>query len=191
MTIEYFGQPTILHLPPITPFAILGYFVRMESCLLKVPPELPLNREDAIARGILCGPTHEDIDEFNARCATQVANRSYGDSLDGLPKSRRHDPDWRRSLLSSDSALSHSPLVYYIPGTFSGRWQGSFIVSGSSSLFTSQLKFPGSLSRGLPINVLSLRSSVIFPDLGSVPSLRSVSRVLLLFSLDTTADCRG
>lgn len=129
ITLEYFGQPTTLRLPPIAPFAILSYFARMEYFRLHSPPELPLNRQDAIDKGILCGPTRYDIDDFNARCTTRVASGNYGDPFDGLLKSRRHDPDWRRSLSSAESALSHSPSVYYIPGTFSGRWQGSFIVS--------------------------------------------------------------
>lgn len=154
ITLEYFGQPTILRLPPIALFAILSYFARIDYLRLKTPPELPLNRQDAITRGILCGPTRDDIDVFNVRCATRVASGSYGDPFDGLPKSRRHDPDWRRSLSSSDSALSYYPLVYYTPGTFSGRWQGSFVVSFPFRLFTSQLKFPGTLPGGLPINVI-------------------------------------
>lgn len=101
----------------------------MEYFRLKVPPELPLNRRDATAKGILWGPTRDDINDFNTRCMTQVASGSYDDPFDGLLKSRKHDPDWRRSLSSSDLASIHSHSVYYIPGTFSGRWQGSFIVS--------------------------------------------------------------
>ncbi|KAH0834088.1 hypothetical protein J3R83DRAFT_11373 [Lanmaoa asiatica] len=128
ITLDYFGEPTTLCLPPIAPFAILSYFVRIEYFRLKVPPELPLSRQDATAKGVLCGPTRDDIDDFNARCITRVASRSYGDSFDGLPKSRRHGPDWHRSLSGSDLASSHSPLVYYLPGTLSGRWQGSFIA---------------------------------------------------------------
>ncbi|KAF8549840.1 hypothetical protein OG21DRAFT_1488240 [Imleria badia] len=128
ITLGYFGQPTTLCLPPIAPFAILNYFARIEYFHLKVPLELPLNRHDAITKGTPCGPTRDDIDDFNARCATRVSGWRYGDTFDGLLKSRRHDPDSRRSLCGFDSALSHSPLVYYIPGTFSGRWQGSFIA---------------------------------------------------------------
>ncbi|KAG8215335.1 hypothetical protein J3R82DRAFT_8929 [Butyriboletus roseoflavus] len=122
--LDYFGEPITLCLPPIAPFAILSYFVRMEYFRLKVPPELPLSRQDAADKGILWGPTRDDIDDFNARCVTRVAGGSYGDPFDGLLKSRRHDPDWRRSLSSSDAASTQ----YYIPGTFSGRWQGSFIA---------------------------------------------------------------
>ncbi|KAF8440020.1 hypothetical protein L210DRAFT_368466 [Boletus edulis BED1] len=128
ITLSYFGQPTTLSLPPIAPFATLSYFARIEYFHFRVPPELPLNRQDAIIKGVLCGPTRDDIVDFNARCATRVAGSGYGDPFDGLPESRRHDPDWRRSLSSSDSAWLHSRLVYYIPGTFSGRWQGSFIA---------------------------------------------------------------
>ena len=129
ITVDYFGQRTTLCLPPIAPFAILGYFARIEYFHLKVPPELPLNRRDAMTKGIPGGPTRDDIDDFNARCATRVAGRHYGDTLDELLKSRRHDPDSRRSLPSFDLTSAHSSLIYYIPGTFSGCWQGSFIVS--------------------------------------------------------------
>lgn len=138
----------------MAPFAILSYFARIEYFHLKVPPELPLNRQDAIAKGILCGPTRDDIDSFNARCATRVASGRYNDPFDGLLKSRRHDPDRRRSLPNSDSASPHSSLVYYIPDTFSGCWQGAFIVSWPFRPFALKLSFPGTLPGGLPINVL-------------------------------------
>ncbi|KAG9310952.1 hypothetical protein JVU11DRAFT_8826 [Chiua virens] len=131
IVLNYFGEPTTLRLPPIAPFAILSYFARTEYFPLKVPPELPLNRRDATSKGIFCGPTRDDIYEFNTQCATQVASELYGDPFDRLSKSLRHDPDWRRSLPNSDSASSDYPSVHYIPGTFSGRWQGSFIVRRS------------------------------------------------------------
>ncbi|KAF8841882.1 hypothetical protein BDN67DRAFT_966604 [Paxillus ammoniavirescens] len=128
VVLQYFGEPTTLHLPPIALFAILSYFSRLEKNTLKIPPELPANRQDAIAMGILWGPTKADIEHFNTHCTTRLASATYGDRLGALLKSRRHDPDWHRSLFGSHCGSQPSPPGYYIPGTISGHWQGSFIA---------------------------------------------------------------
>ncbi|KAF9221739.1 hypothetical protein BS17DRAFT_757110 [Gyrodon lividus] len=128
IALHYFGEPMTFYLPPIAPFAILSYFARIEKFALKVPPELPANRQDAIAMGNLRGPTREDIEHFNAHCTTWLAGTNCGDRLDALLESRRHDPDRHRSLSVPHYRLLHSHPGYYIPGTVSGRWQGSFIA---------------------------------------------------------------
>lgn len=122
MTIEYFGVQTQFTLPPIAPFAILSQFARAEEFPLKVPPELPANRQEALSRGILLGPTKEDVDHFNTHCNTRlICSRSDDPQVDGYLKSRSHDADWSRSLAGTPPTMSG----YYIPGTLTGYWQGS------------------------------------------------------------------
>ncbi|KAH7882779.1 hypothetical protein F5I97DRAFT_1816236 [Phlebopus sp. FC_14] len=128
LTLEYYGKLTSLFLPPIAIFAILGYFSRVEHSLLRIPPELPMSRNDAVSRGILHGPTREDVEHFNTQCKTWLASTTYGDHSDGLLKSRRHDPDRRRLLCDPQCDPALSPTGFYIPGTLSGRWQGAFLA---------------------------------------------------------------
>ena len=144
----------------------MSYFARIEYFHLKIPSELPFNRQDAITKGILCGPTRDDINDFNARSVTRVAGNQYGDLFDGFFKSRRHDPDWRRSLSSIDS---HSPLVYYIPGTFSGRWQGAFIVSRSLQSFGLNSIFQAPYQEDYRSMFYSPEAPSVFPSFGRFP----------------------
>ncbi|KAI6118173.1 hypothetical protein F5141DRAFT_1096689 [Pisolithus sp. B1] len=125
MTVRYFGDQTKFTLPPIAPFAILSQFARAEEFPLKVPPELPANRQEALMAGILSGPTKEDIEHFNAHCNTRLICSRSGDSpVDGFLKSQSHDPDWSRSL----PGVLSTALSYYVPGTLSGYWRGSSMM---------------------------------------------------------------
>jgi hypothetical protein len=92
-----------------------------------IPPHLPETRAEAAANGI-SGPTKEDIVYFNTRCKTHFPGTVYGNRFDTLLKSRRHDPDWTRSIRDPLYRSPSSLPGQYIPGTISGRWQGSFIV---------------------------------------------------------------
>ena len=95
-----------------------------------IPPHLPKTRAEAMTNGV-SGPTMEDIADFNARCKTHFPGKTYGNHFDSLLKSQRHDPDWMRSIRDP---LYRSPSFLpgqYIPGTISGRWQGSFVVEFS------------------------------------------------------------
>ncbi|KAH7927561.1 hypothetical protein BV22DRAFT_1031606 [Leucogyrophana mollusca] len=123
----YFGESVLFHIPPIAPYAILAYFARSERRPLAIPPHLPVNRLDAILQGRE-GPTQDDLIYFNARCKTHFALTPYKDSFDVLMKSRRHDPDWRRSIRNPIYCSPSSPQVLYIPGTLTGSWGGSFIA---------------------------------------------------------------
>ncbi|KAF9238647.1 hypothetical protein BU15DRAFT_75096 [Melanogaster broomeanus] len=58
ITLHYFGEPITFCPPPIAPFAILSYFARMEKFPLKVPLELPANRQDALAMALMIDPIH-------------------------------------------------------------------------------------------------------------------------------------
>ncbi|KAH7911287.1 hypothetical protein BJ138DRAFT_1113337 [Hygrophoropsis aurantiaca] len=125
--IQYFGESLLFYLPPIAPYAILSYFARSERRPLMIPPHLPLNREEAIVQGRE-GPTQDDLIYFNERCKTHFASTQYNDSFDGLMKSRRHDPDWTRSIRNPMYRSPSSAPVSYIPGTLAGNWGGSFIA---------------------------------------------------------------
>lgn len=126
---RYFGQTTTLTLPPVAPFAILSQFVRAERFPLQAPPGLPNNRQEALIRGILRGPTKEDIDHFNTQCNSRLVNTGDANCPGLSPKSRNHDPDWFRCLLGLHRMPLYAALGFYAPGTLSGYWQGSTIVS--------------------------------------------------------------
>jgi len=125
ITVQYFGEKTTLTLPPVAPFAILGQFARAERFPLQAPPELPDNRQEALMRGILRGPTKEDIEHFNTQCNTRLISTRCVNS----PKSRSHDPDWFRCGLGPYRMPLYTTVGFYAPGTLSGHWQGSSIVS--------------------------------------------------------------
>jgi hypothetical protein len=125
--VDYFGRSIPFDLPPLAPYAILAHFSRLETRPLMIPPHLPETRAEAMANGI-SGPTKEDVADFNARCKTHFPGTAYGNRFDTLLKSRRHDPDWKRSIRNPLFRSPSSLPGEYIPGTISGRWQGSFIV---------------------------------------------------------------
>ncbi|KAG2130357.1 hypothetical protein DEU56DRAFT_467515 [Suillus clintonianus] len=127
ITINYFGRLIPFNLPPLAPYAILVHFSRLETRPLMIPPHLPETRAVAVANGI-SGPTKEDIVYFNTRCKTHFPGTMYGNNFDTLLKSRRHDPDWTRSIRDPLYRSPSSLPGQYIPGTISGRWQGSFIA---------------------------------------------------------------
>ncbi|KAG0706197.1 hypothetical protein DFH29DRAFT_187553 [Suillus ampliporus] len=127
ITVDYFGRPVPFNLPPLAPYAILVHFSRLETRPLMVPPHLPETRAEATANGI-SGPTKEDILYFNSHCKTHFPGTAYGNRFDTLLKSRRHDPDWARSIRDPLYRSPSSLPGQYIPGTISGRWQGSFIA---------------------------------------------------------------
>jgi hypothetical protein len=90
-----------------------------------VPEHLPLNRAEAIARGVQ-GPTKDDVAHFNKHCKTHLVESSQCDPWDVGSKSRMHDPDWFRAVECPKVLPSRQSL--HPPGTFTGRWQGSHIV---------------------------------------------------------------
>ncbi|KAG2078452.1 hypothetical protein BDR04DRAFT_1041415 [Suillus decipiens] len=126
-TVYYFGRPVSFNLPPLAPYAILIHFSRLETRPLMIPPHLPETRAEAVANGT-SGPTKEDVIYFNTHCKTHFPGTVYGNRLDTLLKSRRHDPDWTRSVRDPLYRSPSSLPGQYIPGTISGRWQGSFIA---------------------------------------------------------------
>lgn len=130
ITVDYFGRLVPFNLPPLAPYAILAHFSRLETRPLMIPPHLPETRAEAMVNGV-SGPTKEDVAYFNAHCKTHFPGTAYGDSFDTLLKSRRHDPDWTRSIRDPLYRSPYSLPGQYIPGTISGRWQGSFIVEFS------------------------------------------------------------
>ncbi|OAX40985.1 hypothetical protein K503DRAFT_558481 [Rhizopogon vinicolor AM-OR11-026] len=127
ITVDYFGRPVPFDLPPLAPYAILAHFSRLETRPLMIPPHLPETRAEATVNGI-SGPTKEDVTYFNAHCKTHFPGTAYGNRFDTLLKSRRHDPDWTRSIRDPLYRSPSSLPGQYIPGTIAGRWQGSFIA---------------------------------------------------------------
>ncbi|KAL4065503.1 hypothetical protein V8B97DRAFT_2025765 [Scleroderma yunnanense] len=154
ITMQYFGQETTLTLPPVAPFAILSQFVRAEQRPLAAPPELPANRQEALMRGIMRGPTREDIEHFNTKCKTRLVGASRGNCADPSPKSQSHDSDWYRCLLGAYRMPPCTTMGFYAPGILSGRWQGSSITpfpdvyksilssSDAPSVFPASGRFP-------------------------------------------------
>lgn len=128
--ITYFGHTLAFTYPTLASFAILSYFARVEANIFGVPPHLPPTRAAANALGIALGPTQDDIVHFNTHCKTLIAERSLGDTPAIGRKSRRHDPDWHRALrYPGPSTGVYRTHTIHRPGTFTGRWQGSHIVS--------------------------------------------------------------
>ncbi|KAI6112052.1 hypothetical protein EV401DRAFT_234578 [Pisolithus croceorrhizus] len=90
MTVRYFGVQTKFTLPPIAPFAILSQFARAEEFPLKVPPQLPANRREALMAG------------------NSVRSLPRRTSNTSMLISQSHDPDWSRSL---PGVLSTAPKL--------------------------------------------------------------------------------
>lgn len=122
VTVQYFGEETALVLPPIALYAILHQFARAERYPLQVPSGLPANRQEALMRGILQGPTKEDIEYFNNRCTARF------NCISGLQSSREHDPDWYWALHSLRRGSLHVSPGAYVFGALAGHWYGSFMA---------------------------------------------------------------
>lgn len=131
--VHYSSRP-IMAPPLITIAAKLVYFSRRELVPFGIPPHLPLNRADAIARGRTdIGPTKEDIIEFNQHPDTKLPRRgdAWGaDDASGEPLSKSSDDDWWRLRLCSNAWVTEPRLGrVYTPGLLTGLWQGRMLVS--------------------------------------------------------------
>jgi hypothetical protein len=117
----------------VTVAAKLVYFSRRETVPFGIPPHLPLNREQALAAGITeIGPNQDDILEVNAHLNKHLPEMRPGWGLENKddPLSKNWDSDWWRlrkcfnMYREPDRHLGTS----YVPGTFTGLWQGRMLV---------------------------------------------------------------
>lgn len=113
--------------------AIILIFALNEALSLAIPPHLPENRALAILTH-RSGPTMEDFRAV-ASCKTPL----FADVRSGLSASPAGITDSARNSLGHDMEIDKAlRLSYnqvrsstrpYIPGTFTGTWEGSYMVS--------------------------------------------------------------
>ncbi|KAJ7682850.1 hypothetical protein B0H17DRAFT_1075117 [Mycena rosella] len=127
--VHFSTRPAIL--PPLaTVAAKLVYFSRRETIPFGVPPHLPLNRAHALAAGVThIGPNQDDILEVNAHLNDRLPRVRPAED-DSEPLSKRWDADWwrLRRCLSVWRAPDGRLGSTYVPGNFTGLWQGRMLV---------------------------------------------------------------
>jgi len=152
---QHFRQDTAINLPPPALAARLLYFTRRERYKVSIPPHLPADRSEAIARA------RARVEELLAEGRTEEANNvpdgrsgaTKEDLLDWVREDggtlmadhkRIGDADWWRmrlmmtthvyggDLLASETDAPKGALRsgnVYEPGSASGLWVGRLIVS--------------------------------------------------------------
>lgn len=110
--------------PPLALAARLLYFARSEATPFHIPPALPRDREEALARGITQPmPTQADYMRFNEHKAASVFPK--GKNAD----SSRWDEDLARMVFCADPFyVSPSKTRVYRLGQIEGDWMGRMLV---------------------------------------------------------------
>ncbi|KAK2460391.1 hypothetical protein APHAL10511_007556 [Amanita phalloides] len=115
--------------------AIILTFAIKEIVPLVIPPHLPETRAAALAAN-RSGPTLVDF-QATIRCNTPLfadtcAEAEWGGKTPffsiGNHSARLHDPELHR-LVRADSKFSIFQTLPYIPGSLSGVWEGSYLIS--------------------------------------------------------------
>lgn len=145
--LPHFGLPIEISAPLIAQGAKLLYLTLYET-RLPHHPELPVNREHAIALGrTFVAPTLADIDEANAHRAVRLVSHGAWDwreKLDAAQGKLEDDGVWRTTLTAASVAWDNDwhrwcgcidpwvndPLkgVVYTLGSLNGLWQGRLLV---------------------------------------------------------------
>lgn len=137
--VHFSARPEIVP-PLISVAAKLVYFSRRETVPFDIPSGLPLTRADACAAGITdIGPTQEDLLEFNAHLNHRLpeVHPGWPEGAAGEPLSSSWDSDWWRirtcfdPWADTDAGLGR----LYVPGSFTGLWQGRMIVRVSCYIY--------------------------------------------------------
>jgi len=114
---------------------IILTFALNEVFPLAIPPHLPESRAIAIVTH-RSGPTMEDLRAVascrtplfaDIPCGPKAKQLSSADILDPDHKFE-YDTEFCRSLRLSYDLARSSKYPYYIPGTFTGTWEGSYMV---------------------------------------------------------------
>ncbi|KAH9830428.1 uncharacterized protein C8Q71DRAFT_886156 [Rhodofomes roseus] len=145
--LPHFGIQIETSAPLIAQGAKLLYLTLYET-RLPHHPELPLNREQAIALGrTFIAPTIADIDEANAHRAVTLAPHGSWDwreRLDAAQGKLEDDGVWRTTLTATSATwdndwhrwcgcidpwmVDHLKGVTYTLGSLNGLWQGRLLV---------------------------------------------------------------
>ncbi|KAF8215228.1 hypothetical protein K438DRAFT_1800921 [Mycena galopus ATCC 62051] len=131
----HFSSRPAMAPPLVTVAAKLIYFSRRETVPFTIPPDLPLNREAATRAGIRdVRPTQEDIVEVNEHLNDRLPETcaaAWGIRDPPRPLSETWDSDWWRLRKCFDpfSPPDRRLGPCYVPGTFTGLWQGRMLVS--------------------------------------------------------------
>ncbi|KAJ7621964.1 hypothetical protein DFH06DRAFT_1232337 [Mycena polygramma] len=132
--VHYSARPMMAP-PLITVAAKLVYFSRRETVAFSVPPHLPVDRAEALARGVTTvGPTQEDILEVNKYLNNRLPEVRLGwddeDADEQEKLSENWDADWWRLRKCFDPYRAPDPLLgaCYKPGSFTGLWQGRMLI---------------------------------------------------------------
>lgn len=122
-TVQYFGKRTAqLRVPPISIFATLCYFSRLETIPHMIPPHLAANRAEADAAHRV-GPTREDCEQFINTCRTRFPRNSLIH-----PDNVGRNGHYLSPPSSPIAELFISQSPGYTLGSMTGRWKGSNIV---------------------------------------------------------------
>ncbi|KAF7317076.1 hypothetical protein HMN09_00442200 [Mycena chlorophos] len=178
--VHYSSRPAVVP-PLLATAAALIYFSRRETVTFRIPPHLPLNREEAIRLGrTQISPTQADVHEVNAHLNERLPEQRAAEwdllsGCSGDPLSKRWDCDWwrvRKCIDISRDTDRRLGLVYE-PGTFTGLWQGRMLIPSEhhfTALITTQ-NYPHNFDE-------SYMGVTTFPRLHAITSIRRIPRLV-------------
>ncbi|EGO03021.1 hypothetical protein SERLA73DRAFT_158683 [Serpula lacrymans var. lacrymans S7.3] len=143
--LEY-SQQFILSSPSLVSGAVFLTFALKEASVLQVPTHLPINRAAALAAQ-RAGPTMEDYAVMTRSRTPLIADSfplkfsnlqsgdasSNSDATSQPSRSSVHDEDFYR--IAHPFRPLHLPVLRsYVPGSLTGRWEGTYMVSSLTLL---------------------------------------------------------
>lgn len=153
-TLIHYGQEIVVCPPPLTAAAKLLYFANREVVPLAIPPQLPVDRAQALAHGITRGQTQADIIEVNSHLSAKFVpstDWSWKDALTPEQRELEEEGSWSRDLVAPSAAWDndwerftncwdpwsdpHLKGVVYTFGMMDGLWQGRLLVRLTFRLF--------------------------------------------------------
>lgn len=175
--VTHFGQVLEISRPLITVAAKMLYISRREVVPFAIPPNLPVDRAQALALGrTQVGPTQADVHEFNAHQSVKLVQRQPWNYWEIMSEEGKTDIDPDTRTLSSASAKWDNdwnrmnfcvdpwhkiPLkgMTYTYGMLDGLWQGRMMVNNPSSL--GQAAFLTNLLFKVPVQSVLLGLTII------------------------------
>jgi hypothetical protein len=131
----YYSQSITPAWPNLSSACILLTFALKEAQQLQIPPHLPPTRAVADAQ-MRVGPTMEDYSAMASYRTLLLgdscpSHASVFTASTGVSRSMYHDQDFARMARALDPLceIFRSDIPSYVPGSLSGLWEGTWMVS--------------------------------------------------------------
>ena len=124
----HFGRRLELRVPSAPLYARLLYMALSEVKPFEIPPDFPLDRADAMARG-MCDVTRTqaDLPQLNEHKSASFGLRNASDET-APSLSERWDHDWTRLFCIDPCVMPNAKRMPYTVGSLTGKWLGRSLV---------------------------------------------------------------